>query len=161
MADIVDCLGWRGNFNSIFIGGGGAALKYVFLNFSFERLYPILGGENIPVMLVSRNRIFGPQIRTDSIENLIIDASTVALHVLDGLYNLLHEAFGVVHCDISPGNIMHNPVCDRFKLNDFGSSLPFTESTITPREHIGTSYFVAPESKQTGQFSKASDIYWA
>ena len=101
---------------------------------------------------------FGPQIRADKLESLLVDAATVGLHVLHGLY-VLHEQVKVVHCDVSPNNIMFSVMDDRFKLNDFGESSLLNKLVASHVLTSGTKQYITPESISTGLFTKASDIY--
>ena len=61
---------------------------------------------------------FGPQIRADKLENLLVDAATVSCTFCT-VYTFCMSRVKVVHCDVSPNNIMFSVMDDRFKLNDF------------------------------------------
>ena len=155
-------------YNNIFIGSSYfSRLFSIEINdngieadvlYEFEKMDPLIGDEVYGLMASSASCGFGPQIRADKLESLLVDAATVGLHVLHGLY-VLHEQVKVVHCDVSPNNIMFSVMDDRFKLNDFGESLPIEQASGVPRFNVGTKQYIAPESISTGLFTKASDIY--
>lgn len=80
-----------------------------------------------------------------------------ALNLLCSL-QILHDWFGYVHSDISPGNVMFCDFLMTWKLNDFNQSLPIEESEKTSR-FAGTKNYIAPESLKTGIFTFESDIW--
>jgi hypothetical protein len=119
----------------------------------YEKMVPLIGdGFYGPY-----GQLFGPQIRTESPIQLILDACTFAVHSLYGLH-VLHEMVGYVHGNLSPENIMFSPSDDIWKLNDFEFALPVETSLETVRE-CEIQDFVAPESFKTGIFTKSSDVY--
>lgn len=126
------------------------------VKYLFERMSPLLKHEKFFIQLLGED-IFGPKIRCNSIDELFMEAITFACHVLYGVY-ILHEEFGIVHSDISPSNIMFSEMFDCWKLNDFNQSMKF-EGSVSCQRIAGTRNFVAPESKASGIFTKASDIY--
>jgi hypothetical protein len=93
----------------------------------------------------------------DNSLDLFYAALKFALDCLYGLY-ILHEVVGVIHSDISPNNIMYSHLHDTWKLNDFNHSLEVSESLKTKRV-AGTPCYIAPESLESGIFSKQSDIF--
>lgn len=124
-----------------------------YVDIDFEEMIPLIGDG----FFGPHGDLFGPQICTESPLHLILDACTFAVHALYGLY-VLHEVVGYVHGDISPENILFSPDDDIWKLNDFESALPVSESLETTRK-CGTEGYIAPESSKTGIFTKSSDIY--
>ena len=69
----------------------------------------------------------------------------------------IHHA-GIIHKDISPGNVVINPNTQVLKLIDFGISTRFSRQTPTlksPDTLEGTLTYMAPE--QTGRMNRALD----
>ena len=93
----------------------------------------------------------------DSSLDLFYAALNFVLDCLYGLY-ILHEVVGVIHSDISPNNIMFSHLHNIWKFNDFDQSLEVSESLKTKRV-AGTPGYIAPESLESGIFSKQSDIF--
>lgn len=126
-----------------------------YVNYSFELMKPLLGTGNFGNLF--NEKPFGPHVRDEEFGPLLLDTITFALHTLNAL-NHLHEEFYIIHCDISPSNVMFSTLDGCWKLNDFGESLKLEDSLSRPRE-VGTRNFIAPESFKTGIFTKASDIF--
>lgn len=126
-----------------------------YVNYKFEYMEPLLGTGVFGVYFDEKS--FGPNVRGKQFGPLLVDTLIFSVHVLNALH-CLHEEFGVVHCDISPSNVMYSSLDDCWKLIDFGESLILQDSVTRPRE-IGTSNYIAPESIKTGIFDKASDIF--
>ena len=80
---------------------------------------------------------------------------------IDSLFGLhvLHERIGVIHCDISPANVMFSEVDSVFKLIDFDLSIKKENVSVICRPGVGTKGFIAPESESSGVYTEASDIY--
>lgn len=126
------------------------------VKYTFEKMIPILG--NGILGPYGSGKCFAPNvIREEQTDCLILDAVTLAIHVLYGIY-VLHEKIGYVHGDISSNNIMFSPLDRIWKLNDFGNSLPVEESLKTVR-NSGTKGFISPETLETGIYDKSSDVY--
>ena len=118
------------------------------VNFEFENMIPLVDTDaGFVCDLVFENRFFGS----------LVKCTTFAIHCLYSLY-VLHESVGVIHSDISPFNIMHSALDNIWKLNDFEQSLEIEKSLSTPRT-AGTQGYISPESRQTGLFTKESDVY--
>ena len=111
------------------------------VSYAFEKMSPLIGTGSLGGFFGSRH-LFGPKIRTNCIDYLMLDASTALLHVLFGLH-ILHEHFEVIHGEISPSNIMFSSLDDSWKLNDFDCALPVLESLKTKRS-VGTQNCIAP-----------------
>lgn len=73
--------------------------------------------------------------------------------------HILHERIGVIHCDISPSNIMYSEIDGVFKLFDFNLSIKKEDVALICRPGIGTKDFIAPESAKSGFYNEASDVY--
>ena len=81
-----------------------------------------------------------------------------AIDCLSGL-NILHEKIGIIHCDISPGNVMFSEVDEMFKIFDFDLSIKKANEAVMVRPGVGTKDFIAPESEFSGIYREASDVY--
>lgn len=114
--------------------------------FKFEKMIPFLV-----------NGDFGPLVRHNCEESLLLDALTFTLHILYELL-LLHERLLFVHSDISPSNIMFSKMSGIWKLNDFNQSFPINKSSCTVRI-AGTDEYICPVAIETGIFTPQSDIY--
>jgi len=121
--------------------GQGGALRYV-----FEKLRGLTENSEITSLLHCYTAI-------ESLHNCLL----FSINCLYSLY-LLHEDIGIVHSDLSISNIMYSGKSGRWKLIDFNQSMSITESLARSRT-AGTVGFIAPESLESGIFSKASDIY--
>lgn len=126
------------------------------VDYKFETMAEFMGTGNLS-LFVENGKFFGPQIRDQHPNFVIVEAATFALHVLYGLY-ILHEEFGTVHGDISPRNIMFSTTDDVWKLNDFETAMLLDDSLKTKRR-IGTPGYICPEAEETGIYDKSSDIY--
>lgn len=115
--------------------------------FDLERLQPFILEEGG----------YSPFFRMETFEEFILEAATMAVHVLFGLL-ILHEKAGFVHGDISPNNLMFSAQQNVWKIIDFNLSLPIEESLSRSRRS-GTDGFKAPESVETGIYSPGSDVF--
>ena len=74
----------------------------------------------------------------------------------------LHQV-GIAHLDLKLENILINSN-NEIKLCDFGSSLVFRHSTsglVTPRKHVGTPLYVAPEFESLSKVVPPSADMWS
>ncbi len=119
--------------------------------FEFERMIPMLCPNNTTHYQLNAY-LFIP----DTDRRLLIGLGFV-LDTLVGL-RLLHKSIGVLHCDISPNNIMYSQFDDCWKINDFDRAVQIKEA---PRKcsSRGTPEFIAPEVFAKGALSEASDVY--
>ncbi|GIJ26320.1 hypothetical protein Vqi01_14820 [Micromonospora qiuiae] len=84
------------------------------------------------------------------------EAVTVAAEVASALATA--HARGVVHRDVTPGNVMLTPT--GVKVVDFGISALVGESEKAPDGTLlGTPAYLAPERLDNGQVSPATDVY--
>ncbi|KAI8925139.1 kinase-like domain-containing protein [Entophlyctis helioformis] len=86
----------------------------------------------------------------------------VVTYVMHGLAALEHLAsLHVVHCDISPSNIMYSRRRQVWCLFDFGSAteVSASRSSVCRREIHGTDSFIAPEALSGRTYSIASDLW--
>lgn len=125
------------------------------IDYEFEKMFPIL--DNGIFGAFGEGHCYSPVVRADRTLSLILDASTLAVHVLYGL-DILHKRLGLVHSDISHQNILFSLKDDVWKINDFDSAMSIEESFKTERK-TGTNYFIAPEALKTGIFTEECDIY--
>lgn len=126
------------------------------VTYTFEKMSDFIGSGDLG-LYIEHGKFFGPQIRDKHPEFVILEAATLALHVLYGLY-FLHEELGIIHGDISPRNIMFSCIDDIWKLIDFETALPLEVSLKTKRS-IGTPGYICPEAQESGIYDKSSDIY--
>ena len=131
--------------------------KKEIVHYVFENMTELLGGGSLGIFFDGQ-RFHGPKIRDEHPCYLVLDAITLTLHVLYSLY-VLHEEFGIVHSDISPGNIMFSELDDVWKLNDFQTAMLLKDSLTTVRKNISTRGYTCPLAEKTGIYDKASDIY--
>ncbi|MGC5019762.1 protein kinase domain-containing protein [Micromonospora sp. DT47] len=84
------------------------------------------------------------------------EAMTIGAEVTSALATA--HARGVVHRDVTPGNVMLTPT--GVKVVDFGISALVGESEKGPDGHLlGTPAYLAPERLDHGQVSPATDVY--
>ncbi|MDG4821325.1 serine/threonine-protein kinase [Asanoa sp. WMMD1127] len=84
------------------------------------------------------------------------DAVTIGAEIASAL--AAAHARGVVHRDVTPGNVMLTPV--GAKVLDFGISAVVGEQEVGPDGSLlGTPAYIAPERLDGGQVSAAADVY--
>jgi serine/threonine protein kinase len=106
------------------------------------------------VMELVAGRSLGHQIRHEG--RLPADTFRhVATQLLDAV-SAVH-ATGVVHRDITPGNILYGDDA-RIVLIDFGLAHPW-QTPPTARELHGSPPYVAPETIRNGTFGPAADLF--
>lgn len=97
----------------------------------------------------------------DSLENLV-QVIKLSIDCLYGLF-LLHSVLNVLHCDISPVNIMYSEIDSIWKIIDFDSSVEGVDQggrlQIIRNQIVGTRGFIAPESLERGEYTELSDIF--
>lgn len=118
------------------------------INYIFEKMLPIVNNYN--------SKLSKYLCSVNPMESLYF-CIRFGVNCLMSLH-LLHDQLGIVHSDISSGNIMFSFQDGCWKIIDFDQSLEIMESLETPRA-AGTRGFIAPESQETGIFSTKSDIY--
>jgi serine/threonine protein kinase len=127
--------------------------------FTFEKMSPLIIKEKfVPEFgyYLLERLPYGPHIRHESMDSLLLDGALLAVHILYGLH-VLHKIAGFVHADISPSNVMFSLIDGIWKLSDFDHSMPISESLKTSRT-AGTPSYIAPESLETGIFTEKSDV---
>lgn len=118
------------------------------VDFEFEEMIPLVD---------FNDGIINEIVYSDNFFESLIKSTIFSVHCLYGLY-ILHESVEIIHSDISPSNILYSPLDEIWKLNDFDQSMEIEKSLITPRT-AGTEGFISPESRESGLFTKASDVY--
>lgn len=93
----------------------------------------------------------------DPVSNII----EIVKCMIDCLYelHLLHSVIGILHCDISPLNIMYSEVDRIWKILDFDSSIEKSRAKADPSRRVGTPGFIAPECLELGAYSELSDVF--
>jgi len=101
------------------------------------------GGESLKER-ISRRRFTLPEFLDTAIQSC---AALGEVHLAD-----------IIHKDINPANLVHNPATGQLKIIDFGIStlLPRLSPALTPPESLeGTLPYIAPE--QTGRMNRSLD----
>jgi hypothetical protein len=120
-----------------------------YYQFTFEKMEPLID---------SQAGYFNSSIiQSGKVLDLLLESVVYSIHVLFQLH-IMHEEFGVVHCDVSIDNVMYSSFGDVWKLMGFDMSLPLEQSLKQPRI-AGTPEFVCPESLSSGIFTFESDVY--
>ena len=115
--------------------------------YTFELMSPLVNSQGCSVLL------FGGS----SFDNLVQNVK----FALDCLFELhiLHSVIGIIHCDISPVNIMFSTVDNIWKIFDFNLSVSVSQSKVDFSRRVGTKNFIAPECSSSGKYSEASDVF--
>ncbi len=119
--------------------------------YEFERLRPLMDDHNKAFYELNT-----PLCRL-SVDECVGFNLLLALDTLVGLF-VLHKRLGVLHCDISPNNILYSYFDKCWKLNDFDIAMPVEEAKNTLKIS-GTDGFIAPEVELCASLSEAADIY--
>lgn len=117
------------------------------ITYTFEKLLPLF-----------ENGRCSPLILSDSSIKSLISSIKFTMDCLFDLH-LLHSVIGVIHCDISPVNIMYSEFDMMWKLIDFDLSMDKSECKFQTSRIVGTKGYIAPESEASGIYSEASDIF--
>ena len=110
--------------------------------YTFEKLVPF---SKYFMEAVKRNHSLAPFLK-------------FGIECLFGLH-LLHEKVGIIHCDISPVNIMYSEEDEVFKILDFDLSMTISQAQQNTFPGIGTKNFIAPEGMNSGIYNASSDVY--
>jgi len=87
---------------------------------------------------------------------MAVEEVLVYLKALSAALGYAH-AFGVVHCDVKPGNVMVDQGGNIY-LTDFGIAR-HSDSTTTTLATVGTAAYMAPEQIRGEAVSPATDVY--
>ena len=120
----------------------GGAIEY-----TFERMLPLFENGQCSSLILGGAPM----------DNLI-SSIKFAMNCLFNLH-LLHKFVGVIHCDISPVNIMYSNVDMMWKFIDFDLSLETSKCKFETSRRVGTRDYIAPESEASGIYSESSDIF--
>jgi serine/threonine protein kinase len=121
----------------------GGAIEY-----TFERMLPLFENGQCSSLILGG---------ITPIDNLI-SSIKFTMNCLFNLH-LLHKFIGVIHCDISPVNIMYSNVDMIWKFIDFDLSLETSKCKFETSRRVGTRDYIAPESEATGIYSESSDVF--
>lgn len=116
-----------------------------------------VSGQTLEAIL-ERSRSRGRAIPVD-VALFIVDQLLDALTYAHGLADTEGHPLGLVHRDLSPGNVMLG-YDGRAKLIDFGvARARFDDFRTSPGMMVGTLRYMAPEQASTGAIDHRADLY--
>ena len=117
------------------------------IEYTFERMLPLFENGQCSALILGGTPM----------DNLV-SSIKFTMNCLFNLH-LLHKFIGVIHCDISPVNIMYSNVDMMWKFIDFDLSLETSKCKFETSRRVGTRDYIAPESEASGIYSESSDVF--